>query len=64
LVTGKKRRTTPIRVSEPGVVPLSDEDRQQAVTAISSMIEAWWTRQNRDGEPAAVNSDEGSTHPR
>jgi hypothetical protein len=43
---------------------LSDEDRRQAVTAISSMIEAWWTRQSRDDEPAAVNSDEGSTHPR
>jgi hypothetical protein len=63
-MTGKKRRTTPIRVGEPGVVPLSDADRQQAVTAISSMIAAWWTRQSRDGEPAVVNSDEGSTHAR
>jgi hypothetical protein len=40
----KKRRTTPVTVRPPRTAPLSDEDHQQAVTALAAMIAEWWQR--------------------
>lgn len=37
-----KGRTKPIVVRPPLTAPLSDTDRQQAVSALASMIAAWW----------------------
>jgi hypothetical protein len=61
-MTGTKRRTRPIKVLEPDVVPMSEGDYEQAVTAMSILIADWWKREQRaacdehsnqpDGEPA------------
>ena len=37
-----KRGAAPIRLRAPRVVPISDEDHQQAVTALATMIASWW----------------------
>jgi hypothetical protein len=37
-----KRGTTPIKLRPPQVAPISDEDYQQAVTALATMITSWW----------------------
>jgi hypothetical protein len=42
VMTAKKRRTTPIKVLEPEVVPISEEDYRQAVTALAILIRDWW----------------------
>jgi hypothetical protein len=47
----KKRRTVPIKVAEPEVVPISDEDYQQAVTAFAKMISDWWQQRQREVSP-------------
>ena len=36
-----------ITILPPQFVPLSEENRQQAVTAIARMIEQWWDQQQR-----------------
>jgi hypothetical protein len=54
-MAAKKRRTTPIKVLEPEVVPISEEDYQQAVTALAVMIQDWWEKQQR--EPSHDRSD-------
>jgi len=56
-MTGEKRRTSPIRVREPEVAPLSDEDHQQAVTALALMIGDWWTSQQCDGGAGRGNEE-------
>lgn len=38
----RRRGTTSIRLRPPGVVPMSADDQQKAVTALSTMIAAWW----------------------
>jgi len=43
----RKKRSGPIRILEPDVVPISDEDYQQAITALATMIAQWWER-NKD----------------
>jgi hypothetical protein len=47
----RRRRSDPIRVLPPEVVPISREDREQAVTAIATMIAAWWHDHQHDPEP-------------
>ena len=36
----------PIIVRPPRTAPLSDEDREQAVTALTVMITEWWEKQH------------------
>jgi hypothetical protein len=38
----RRRRSDPIRVLPPDVVPLTKQDEQQAIAAIAAMIAAWW----------------------
>jgi hypothetical protein len=42
-----RRRCTPVRLGEPKVVPISEEDYRQAVTALAVMIQDWWAAQER-----------------
>lgn len=42
------KRTQPIRVLAPDVVPMSTDDYEQAVTALAAMITAWWQHQQPD----------------
>jgi hypothetical protein len=43
-----RKRLGPIRVLPPDVVPMTKEDKQQAVAAISAMIAAWWHEHQHD----------------
>lgn len=45
-----KRRTTPVVVRAPRTAPLSDDDRDLAVTAIATMIALWWSKQDQHAE--------------
>jgi hypothetical protein len=56
-MAGRKRRTAPIKIAEPGVVPMSAEDHEQAVTALATMIADWWEREQR------ATNDERSDQP-
>lgn len=40
----RKKRSGAIRVLPPTVVPISDEDYEQAVTALATLIGQWWAR--------------------
>jgi hypothetical protein len=40
---GTKRRTPPVVVREPRTAPLSEENRRQAIAALSVMIHGWWS---------------------
>jgi hypothetical protein len=44
----RKKRAAPIRVLPPSVVSMTSEDHQQAVTAIATMIAAWWHDHQHD----------------
>jgi hypothetical protein len=44
-----KRSAVPIRLGPPEVVPISEEDYRQAVTALATMIVEWWRAQ--EGRP-------------
>lgn len=44
----RRKRSGPIRVLPPDVVPLTKEDEQQAIAAISAMIAAWWHDHQHD----------------
>jgi hypothetical protein len=44
----RKKRTSPIRVLPPAVVPMSSDDREQAVTALAMMIASWWHDHQHD----------------
>lgn len=46
-----KRRTTPVRLREPVTVPMTPEQYEQAVSALSVMILDWWRSQARDQKP-------------
>lgn len=48
VMAAKKRHTTPIKVLEPEVVPISEEDYRQAVTALAIMIQDWWEKRQRE----------------
>ena len=54
-MAGTKRRTTPIRLTEPETVPISAEDYQQAVSALAQMIQKWWLDDGcRANEPSEI----------
>jgi len=44
----RKKRSGPIRVLPPDVIAISDEDYEQAVTALATMIAAWWHEHQHD----------------
>ena len=37
-----RKRSRPVRVLAPDVVPMSTDDYEQAVTSLAAMIAAWW----------------------
>jgi hypothetical protein len=41
-MVNRRRVATNIKVLPPGVVPITSEDHQQAVTALAQLIEQWW----------------------
>lgn len=43
-------RRAPIVVRPPRTAPLSDQDRQQAVTALAMMIAEWWAKHQQHSE--------------
>jgi len=47
----RQRAAVKIRVLPPDVVPMSKEDEQQAIHAISAMIAQWWRKHGRDDDP-------------
>lgn len=47
-----KRGASPIRLNPPNAVPITDQDYEQAVTVLASMITSWWERQH-DHQPEA-----------
>jgi len=49
-MSGAKRRTPPVVVRAPRTASLSEEDRQQAVTALTVMIEQWWSVRGRSAD--------------
>ena len=42
----RKQGATAIRLRPPLVVPMSDEDYRQAVSALAAMIASWWRDQH------------------
>ena len=50
----------PIKLGEPEVMPTSDEDCRQAVSALAVMIEDWWAAQERTRR---AQDDGGVTQP-
>ena len=48
--TRRMKRSSPIRVLPPDVVPMTKEDEQQAVTAIAAIIAAWWHDHQHDSK--------------
>jgi hypothetical protein len=49
-VRNARRGTTPIRLRPPHTVPISEEDYEQAVTALSTMILSWWQSRQQDDQ--------------
>jgi len=43
-----KSRTTPVVLRPAQTVPISEEDYQQAVSALAAMIASWWRDQPHD----------------
>jgi hypothetical protein len=54
-----RRRCTPVRLGEPKVVPISEEDYRQAVTALAVMIQDWWAAQENQRR---AEQDDGMSH--
>jgi hypothetical protein len=55
----RRRAVAKIRVLPPDVVPMSKEDEQQAIYAISAMIAQWWREHGRDDEaPETATADD------
>jgi hypothetical protein len=48
---------SPLVLGEPGTASMSDQDRQQAVTALAAMIHRWWLN-NRDRSADAVRGSD------
>jgi hypothetical protein len=46
-----RRGTTPVRLRPPKTVPISKEDYEQAITALSTMILDWWQSQQKNRKP-------------
>jgi len=55
-VVTRRRAVAKVRVLPPEVFPISAEDHQQAVTALTQMIEQWWRNQH-DVEPSVQQGD-------
>ncbi len=47
----QKKRVGKVRVLPPAVVPMNNEDYEQAVTALAAMIAAWWHDHQSDPNP-------------
>jgi hypothetical protein len=58
----RRQRRTPIRVATPAVAAMSEEDRHQAVTALATMIAAWWHDQQQHS-PNLHELQPGNSHP-
>src|SRR4051812_30396431 len=56
-MSGTKRRLPPVVVGTPRTAPLTDEDRQRAVTALTAMIHEWWS--DGRGRSADAGPDRG-----
>jgi len=54
----RRRAVAKIRVLPPDVVPMSKEDEQQAIHAISAMIAQWWREHGRDDPPETATADD------
>ena len=46
-------RVLRLTLTEPDIVPITDDQHQQAVKALSAMIVAWLQRQAHHGQPPA-----------
>jgi hypothetical protein len=58
VVTGR-RAAAKLRVLSPDVVPMSKDDEQQAIHAISAMIAQWWGVHGRDDDaPETATADD------
>jgi len=55
-MVSRRRVATSIKVLPPEVVPLTCEDREQAVAALAQLIEQWW-RNRRDVELSVQPGD-------
>ena len=51
--SGAGRPRVPIDIIQPGYVDLSDDDRCQAVAALSDIMATWWQR-HHDDEPESL----------
>jgi hypothetical protein len=49
-MSGAKRRTPPVRVRVPRIASFSEESRPQAVTALTVMIDRWWSARGRSAD--------------
>jgi hypothetical protein len=59
VVATRRRAAAKIRVLSPDVVPMSKEDEQQAIHAISAMIAQWWREHGRDDDaPETATADD------
>lgn len=47
----RRRAVAKIKVLQPDVVQMSKQDEQQAIHAISAMIEQWRQERSRDDDP-------------
>jgi hypothetical protein len=61
VVVTRRRAAATIRVLSPDLVPMSKEDEQQAIHAISAMISQWWREHGRedDAPETATKDDHG-----
>jgi len=59
-MSGAKRRTPPVVVRSPRTAPLSEEKRQQAVTALTVMIHEWWSAGQSNGADAGPDRRGGT----
>jgi hypothetical protein len=57
-MSGAKRRTPPVVVRAPWTAPLSEEHRQKAVTALTVMIDQWWSGDRGRSASADGGSDQ------
>ena len=46
-----RKRSRPVHVLAPDVVPMPTDDYEQAVTALAAMITAWWHDHQAELDP-------------
>lgn len=55
----RRRAVAEVKVLSPDVVPMSKEDEQQAIHAISAMIAHWWREHGQDDDaPETATADD------